>query len=386
MEGAPTAYCIKIKQVHPVDENWNLCADTEADQIAWVNALVKFSYVPKIGQSEASVQSPALTRKNSVISTRPADSLSLSSSSSSLQEQGQGQRQGQGQGQGQGLVRQASASLSKKKKGGLKLASKKDLISFEWIESLCVFLIINVCVTGVMNSIDTSLTVFYVVVTNLVVLQTLSQRSNRLAVATDKTRKLEQEAEVKKAEDVKVVYDSKAAQNDNDDDGIPPAQGDGDGKPTPGGSFKELVGEVASASNSQASFEEHTWCKVDPKIFQIRGKDYMSNKKKVPSMGSIYEPFAMDVFCSKNRIDHAATRFELPDTSDINTHSKFVPPIFIIQLQIPSEPPTSLFSAAEDGPGWAIVMYYRITAETCRQLQDLSTASESVKVRDNCWM
>jgi hypothetical protein len=64
---------------------------------------------------------------------------------------------------------------------------------------------------------------------------------------------------------------------------------------------------------------------------------------------------------TKLRVDHAATRFQLPDTSQINTHNEFVPPIVIVQIQIPSEPPTSIFSSAEDGPGWAIVMYYRIS-------------------------
>ncbi len=66
--------------------------------------------------------------------------------------------------------------------------------------------------------------------------------------------------------------------------------------------------------------------------------------------------------CStKLRVDHAATRFQLPDTSHIDTHNEFVPPIVVVQIQIPSEPPTSIFSSAEDGPGWAIVMYYRIS-------------------------
>ena len=41
-----------------------------------------------------------------------------------------------------------------------------------------------------------------------------------------------------------------------------------------------------------------------------------------------------------------------------------VPPIFVIQIQIPSEPPTSLFTTVQDGPGWAIVMYYRVTEVT----------------------
>ena len=70
----------------------------------------------------------------------------------------------------------------------------------------------------------------------------------------------------------------------------------------------------------------------------------------------------LNVYLStKLRVDHAATRFQLPDTSSINTYNKWVPPIFVIQIQIPSDPPASMFSTQQDGPGWAIVMYYRIT-------------------------
>ncbi len=66
-------------------------------------------------------------------------------------------------------------------------------------------------------------------------------------------------------------------------------------------------------------------------------------------------------FSAKQRVDHAATRFQLPDTSHINTNHPHVPPIFVVQIQIPSEPPTSFFSSSEDGPGWAVVMYFKIT-------------------------
>lgn len=87
------------------------------------------------------------------------------------------------------------------------------------------------------------------------------------------------------------------------------------------------------------------------------------------------------LLCSaRQRVDHAAERFQLPDTSHINTHHAHVPPIFVVQLQIPSEPPKSMFSSSDNGPGWALVMYYRITEDTCRQLKDLSTASPAVKL------
>lgn len=39
-----------------------------------------------------------------------------------------------------------------------------------------------------------------------------------------------------------------------------------------------------------------------------------------------------------------------------------------------------MFSSSDNGPGWALVMYYRITEDTCQQLKDLSTASPAVKL------
>jgi hypothetical protein len=60
------------------------------------------------------------------------------------------------------------------------------------------------------------------------------------------------------------------------------------------------------------------------------------------------------------RIDHVATHIKLPDTSMINTNNEFVPPILVLQIQIPSDSPP-LFGSVEDGPGWAIVTYFKIT-------------------------
>ena len=45
----------------------------------------------------------------------------------------------------------------------------------------------------------------------------------------------------------------------------------------------------------------------------------------------------------------------------VDTHHPFVPPVFVVQIQIPSEPPPSLFTTVEDGPGWAILMFFKIT-------------------------
>jgi hypothetical protein len=79
-------------------------------------------------------------------------------------------------------------------------------------------------------------------------------------------------------------------------------------------------------------------------------------------------------------MDHVAQKFQLPDTSHIVTNHSHVPPIMIVQIQIPSEPPKSMFSSSDNGPGWALVMYFRITEDTCNQLKDLENASPAVKL------
>ena len=120
---------------------------------------------------------------------------------------------------------------------------------------------------------------------------------------------------------------------------------------------------------------------MDNRIFNVRkGPNYNRNKEKAPSAPALYEPIAMDVFCTRSRLDHVAPRFELPSTSGIDTHNAFVPPLFVIQVQLPSQPPSSLFASEEDGPGWALVITFQITEDTCRQLKDLSTASPAVRL------
>jgi len=114
---------------------------------------------------------------------------------------------------------------------------------------------------------------------------------------------------------------------------------------------------------------------------QVRiGPNYDRFKKKAPSAAPLFDIIGVDCFCTKNRLDHATQRFQLPDTSDIDTHHPHVPPIFVVQIQIPAEPPPSLFSNVEDGPGWSILMYYRISPDTCRQLKNVATASPAVQL------
>jgi hypothetical protein len=46
------------------------------------------------------------------------------------------------------------------------------------------------------------------------------------------------------------------------------------------------------------------------------------------------------------------------------TGDPLVPPIFILNVQVPSDFSSSFFTEITDGPGWSLVMYFKLT-EVC---------------------
>ena len=143
--------------------------------------------------------------------------------------------------------------------------------------------------------------------------------------------------------------------------------------PVPGTTIQQVFGVPPNVP-------AHTWQVCDHSTFNVRqGPNYSRHKKKGPSGLPIYEAFAVDTFCARKRIDHIAQFLTLPDVQNLDTHSEFVPPILMIQLQLPSDSPP-LFKTVEDGPGWAIVMYFKITEWACNELKDLATASPAIQL------
>ncbi len=99
-------------------------------------------------------------------------------------------------------------------------------------------------------------------------------------------------------------------------------------------------------------------------ITNIKGRVHLANLSTkhmllTPS-GLFSNNFPITSHSAKNRIDHVAQFIKLENTECINTNNEFVPPLLMVQIQLPSDSPT-LFGTIEDGPGWAIVMYFRIT-------------------------
>eukprot|EP00595_Chromulina_sp_UTEXLB2642_P000839 CAMPEP_0196765826 /NCGR_PEP_ID=MMETSP1095-20130614/13828_1 /TAXON_ID=96789 ORGANISM="Chromulina nebulosa, Strain UTEXLB2642" /NCGR_SAMPLE_ID=MMETSP1095 /ASSEMBLY_ACC=CAM_ASM_000446 /LENGTH=230 /DNA_ID=CAMNT_0042124799 /DNA_START=137 /DNA_END=826 /DNA_ORIENTATION=- len=90
---------------------------------------------------------------------------------------------------------------------------------------------------------------------------------------------------------------------------------------------------------------------------------------------------AIDYVSCSNRIDNIGSKVILPDEwTNINTHHSFIPPVFIVNLQVPSQFPTSLFTEINDGPGWSLVYYFVMTNDTADSLIDLTTTSPGIRL------
>ena len=104
-------------------------------------------------------------------------------------------------------------------------------------------------------------------------------------------------------------------------------------------------------------------------MFELRiGPDYNRFKNKAPSAPPMYELLGMDMFSSPAKIDDIASKISLPEhwTSGefAMTNSEIIPPLFIVNVQIPRDLSTNLMSIFDnitDGPGFSIVYYYRLT-------------------------
>jgi hypothetical protein len=281
------------------------------------------------------------------------------------------------------------AVSGKKRTGGLKLKKAAPTITPVFKQAVAALCVVNSCLWGAFSAQSTAAFIFYIAVANAVVFQTIMFQDlipppAAAAAASDSTA-----APGRKASIGGPGVGTASAATSGSTAVIEAA--------TPVGAAPAVDSNVSTLAVSEgppvagASFErvytiapnvpEHTWCQCDHKQFQTRiGPDYKKHGKKAPSSTPIYEPCAVDVICTKLRKDHIAEKMKLMDVSDIKTNHPHIPPIFVVQMQIPSDPPPNIWATVEDGPGWAIVMYFKITEESCKQLLNFETASPALKL------
>jgi hypothetical protein len=363
IEGGPTKYTMVIIPLHG-EEKWKLCAETKEQHMQWCEIFEIYKHVnephstpgqPYHGKFYASDDddsvtiSPIKDRKTSSSSSSEAFIESKLHYNHSMEDS-------------KSLPENNQSNKNKKNKKTLKVGTAKSLFTTDFIETSMVVIIVNFCLYMIFQ-VDNMLYIgIYLCIANFVIYHSLNLRSSRLDkeifdsatnlnLEIEKNKKLISKLTISPSSSTLVKEkDILKVEEPNENEIIKK-----NGKPIAGCTLKQVT-------TSPALSPDHTWCKVDHNQFQVRvGPDYNRNKLKAPSTRPLYEPFAVDFFCTSKRLDHVAQRFELPEAlTELKTYHDSVPPIMIIQIQMPSDAPPSIFTSVEDGPGWAIVMYFKI--------------------------
>eukprot|EP01038_Epipyxis_sp_PR26KG_P004811 gene4811-6740_t len=136
------------------------------------------------------------------------------------------------------------------------------------------------------------------------------------------------------------------------------------------------------------SFESNTWSECEAGTFSMRiGPNYNKFKKKAPSAKSLYDLAGVDFIKCSRRIDNFASYVKIPDEwKSIDTHHPGIPPVIVVNTQLPSDFSSSFFKEITDGDGWSLVIYFKITQETADALADLSTAAPAIQLFANYCM
>ena len=122
-----------------------------------------------------------------------------------------------------------------------------------------------------------------------------------------------------------------------------------------------------------------TWEPSVASRFVLRGPDYLRDKKKYPSAGALYEPFALDVLRCAAPIFDLPARVKLPS---VLPHEEglpsWCPRILCQNMFFPGEPPPLFVNKEPNrGPGapkgWQVVCWWRIGEEAARLVKDAST-------------
>jgi hypothetical protein len=144
---------------------------------------------------------------------------------------------------------------------------------------------------------------------------------------------------------------------------------------------KNLAGETFprnETGNSEAESQQHSWSNCDSEHFHLRsGQNYLKNQEKAPSPPSLMDLVGADIVRCQSRIDHIASSLQLhPEWLD-HVITPDIPSLFIINvqvssgdilnasiillLQIPEDFSTSFFSSVDNGQGWSLVLYFKLT-------------------------
>ena len=156
-------------------------------------------------------------------------------------------------------------------------------------------------------------------------------------------------------------------------------------KKSPMGKAVRKAGATGSIAYSEAAAGEradNTWSKAEASTFFLRaGPNYASSGKKEPSRKALFDLVGVDCVETDAKIDNIGSQMEIPEEwLDVESGCKGVPQLFIVNVQLPSEFPNTIFKEITDGPGYSLVLYYKMTKETADAMADVKTISGATKL------
>ncbi|KAL3692556.1 hypothetical protein R1sor_006207 [Riccia sorocarpa] len=108
------------------------------------------------------------------------------------------------------------------------------------------------------------------------------------------------------------------------------------------------------------------WSEVAPSVFKLRGKHYTKDKKKHAAPNyALFLPIGVDLFISPRKLDHIAQYVKLPFQDSLPGPDS-VPGVFIVNIQLPTYPPT-IFLGDANGDGLSLVLYFKLSEESMQQ-------------------
>jgi hypothetical protein len=131
-------------------------------------------------------------------------------------------------------------------------------------------------------------------------------------------------------------------------------------------------------------------CQADSYHLRV-GPNYSWYKSKAPSPPALYDLAGVDLLKCGARIDQIGEKVDFPEAwqqqqTEGNNKNLPIPPILVINFQLPSDFSTSWFTETTDGDGWSMVFYFKVTAETLAAAQsddDMAAASPALRLFAN---
>eukprot|EP00456_Euglypha_rotunda_P048017 TRINITY_DN3846_c0_g1_i3.p1 TRINITY_DN3846_c0_g1~~TRINITY_DN3846_c0_g1_i3.p1 ORF type:complete len:309 (+),score=45.83 TRINITY_DN3846_c0_g1_i3:77-928(+) len=123
---------------------------------------------------------------------------------------------------------------------------------------------------------------------------------------------------------------------------------------------------------------------TDYKVFKVRSQSYSRLRQKGASEPPFYDFVTCDVFATPSKFLRIANKVKLPWPKDTEpkARSDGIPELFMINFMIPGyEPPNPIWGKAiDDGKGYSVVLYFRLSEYCSQLLNDESKAPPAIKL------